>query len=109
MHNILLSDEYEIVGVIDWEYAHSVPIEVFAARTNMYAGFDPNRAALDWGDEGAQYLADVAEKERDMSSSHRLSQAFGSLLGDIGLCMQFFEEGTAVPFDSVLDRADGTP
>lgn len=109
MHNILLSDEYEIVGVIDWEYAHSVPIEVFAARTNMYAGFDPNRAALDWGDEGAQYLADVAEKERDMSSSHRLSQAFGSLLGDIGLCMQFFEEGTAVPFDTVLDRADGTP
>jgi len=108
MHNILLSDEHEIVGVIDWEYAHSVPIEVFAARTNMYAWFNPDRAALDWGDEGRQYLADITSKEEDMHLSQKLSKTFGSLLGDIGLCMQFFEEGRAVPFDSVLDRADGS-
>jgi hypothetical protein len=110
MHNILLDDEYDVVGVIDWEYAHTAPIEVFAAQTNMYAAFDPERACLAWGEEGRQYLADIVREERgnDSSQSRKLSQAFGSLLGDLGFCMRLFEQGIAVQFDSVLDHAQNS-
>ncbi|KAF1948850.1 hypothetical protein CC80DRAFT_540719 [Byssothecium circinans] len=83
MHNLLLNDEYEIVGVIDWEHAHSAPIEAFAARTNMYAWFDAKHAALGWNEEGTQYLADIADKEQSMDLSQKLSKTFGSLLGDL--------------------------
>ncbi|KAB5582236.1 hypothetical protein GE09DRAFT_1210888 [Coniochaeta sp. 2T2.1] len=106
MHNILLDDDYELVGVIDWEYAHSAPLEVFAGRTNMYASFSPDLAASEWhddDDEGGRYAADVEEA----TSQKKLSGVVGSLLGDVGLCMRFFEEGVAVPFDRVLDRAGG--
>jgi hypothetical protein len=107
MH-VLLNDEYKVMGVIDWEYAHTTPIEVFAARTNIYASFNPKRAALDLSEEGRQYLADVTCEEEHMNLSPSLSKTFGSLLGDLGLCMNFFEEGRAVPFDIVLDRAGQT-
>ncbi|KAB5513256.1 kinase-like domain-containing protein [Coniochaeta sp. 2T2.1] len=103
MHNILLDDDYEVVGIIDWEYAHSAPVEVFAARTNMYASFSPDLATSEWhddDDEGARYAADV-----EAIPSQKLSGVFGSLLGDVGLCMRLFEEGVAVPFDRVLDPA----
>jgi hypothetical protein len=31
-------------------------------------------------------------------------KTFGSVLGDIGLCMTYFEEGRAVSFGELLDR-----
>ncbi|KAG9228377.1 hypothetical protein BJ875DRAFT_389546 [Amylocarpus encephaloides] len=40
LHNILFDDTYNVVGVIDWEHAHSAPLEVFAALTNIYSLFD---------------------------------------------------------------------
>lgn len=106
MHNLLLDDSFEVVGVIDWEFAHTAPIEVFAARMNMYASFNPQHANLDLNEEGKQYVADVACMEMGMSASPRLSETFGSILGDIGLCMQFYEEGRALLFDTVLDRTE---
>lgn len=106
MHNILLDDRYEVVGVIDWEFAHTAPIEVFAARMNMYASFNPQRASLDLKEEGKQYVGDIACMEAGMDVSQKLSETFGSILGDIGLCMQFYEEGRALAFDSMLDRAE---
>ncbi|KID94310.1 Protein kinase-like domain protein, partial [Metarhizium majus ARSEF 297] len=106
MHNLLLDDSFEVVGVIDWEFAHTAPIEVFAARMNMYASFNPQQATLDLNEEGKQYVGDVACTEMGMSASPRLSETFGSILGDIGLCMQFFEEGRALSFDTVLDRTE---
>ena len=106
MHNILLNDEYEIVGVIDWEYAHSAPMAVFAARTNMYTYFDAEDAALHWDEEETRYMVDVIDREKEMNLSPQLSQTFGSVLSDLGLCMQIFEDGHAVPFDRVLKRLE---
>lgn len=89
IHNILLDDDYEIVGVIDWEYAHTVPLEVFAARMNMYASFNPQLAAQDFDEEGKQYIKDLSVAEMGMVSSSRLCGAFSSIFGDLGLCMRF--------------------
>jgi hypothetical protein len=93
------------VGVIDWEYAHSAPFEVFAALTNMYSRFDPKalRAVSDGDEEGRQYIKDVMDEEKGIQG-RKLSKAFGNILGDIGLCMTYFEEGRAASFGKLLDR-----
>lgn len=106
LHNILFDDTYNIVGVIDWEVAHSAPLEVFTALTNIYSCFDPKtlHAITDRDDEGRQYIKDVMHEEKDIRQGCKLSKAFGSILGDIGLCMTYFEEGRAVLFGKLLDR-----
>jgi hypothetical protein len=106
LHNILFDDTYNVVGVIDWEYAHSAPLEVFAALTNMYSSFDSKtlRAVTDRDDEGRQYIKDVMEEEKDIGQGCELSKSFGSILGDIGLCMTYFEAGRAASFGKLLDR-----
>jgi aminoglycoside phosphotransferase (APT) family kinase protein len=105
-HNILFDDTYNVVGVIDWEFAHSAPLEVFTALTNMYSCFDSKtlHAVTDRDKEGRQYIKDVIDEEKDIRQGCKLSQTFGSILGDIGLCMTYFEEGRAVSFGELLDR-----
>ncbi|KAF4627968.1 hypothetical protein G7Y89_g10190 [Cudoniella acicularis] len=93
LHNILFDDTYNVVGVIDWEFAHSAPLEVFTALTNMYSCFDSKtlHAVTDRDDEGRQYIKDVMDE--DIRQGCKLSKTFGSILGDIGLCMTYFEGG----------------
>lgn len=105
MHNILLNDEFEVVGVIDWEHAHSAPVGVFAARTNIFVRFDTANATLGWDDEGAQYVADI-EAIKNSDSADKLSLALTSPLAILGLCMQLYEEGRAIPFDRAMDRIE---
>jgi hypothetical protein len=106
LHNILFDDTYNVVGVIDWEFAHSAPLEVFAALTNMYSHFDAKtlHTVTEDHEEGRQYIEDVLDEEKDMPQGCRFSNTFGSILGDIGLCMMHFEEGRAVLFGELLDR-----
>jgi aminoglycoside phosphotransferase (APT) family kinase protein len=64
--NMLFDDEFNIVGVIDWEGAHSAPIEVFAALTNMYSRFDPETLHMvPDSDDGRRYIEDVKDKDRE--------------------------------------------
>ncbi|OJD24731.1 hypothetical protein ACJ73_03910 [Blastomyces percursus] len=104
LHNILFDDAYNVVGVIDWEFAHSAPLGVFAALTNIYSHFDSKtlHAVPDSNNEGEQYVEDIMDEERQHGC--KLSTHFGSVLGDIGLCMTHFEEGRAVFFGELLDR-----
>jgi Phosphotransferase enzyme family len=105
LHNILFDDTYNVVGVIDWEYAHSAPFEVFAALTNMYSRFDSKTLhSVTDSDEGRHYIEDVMDEEKDIRQRCNLSKTFGSILGDIGLCMTHFEEGRAVSFGKLMDR-----
>ncbi|KAI9742400.1 MAG: hypothetical protein M1818_003933 [Claussenomyces sp. TS43310] len=105
LHNILFDDTYNVVGVIDWEFAHSAPLEVFAALTNMYSLFDSETLhVVNRDEEGRQYIEDIIDREKDFGQGCKLSQTFGSILGDIGLCMTYFEEGRAVSFGELLDR-----
>jgi hypothetical protein len=110
MHNILFDDTYNVVGVIDWEYAHSAPFDVFAASTNMYSCFDSTmlHAVSDRDEEGRRYVEDVIDEEKDIRQGSKPSEAFGSILGDIGLCMTYFEEGRAALFGELLDRYEKT-
>ncbi|KAI9789351.1 MAG: hypothetical protein M1816_006240 [Peltula sp. TS41687] len=106
MHNILFDDAYNVVGVIDWEGAHSAPFEVFAALTNLYSCFDLKtvQAIPDGEEDGRSYIEDVMDQEMMMSGEPKLSAAFASILGDIGHWMISFEEGKIAPFTDVLDR-----
>lgn len=106
LHNILFNDKYDIVGVIDWEYAHTSPFEVFAALTNMYSRFDreTTRAAPDVEEDGRTYKEDIMEQEETMPAEWKLSSVFGSVMGNLGLCMSQFEEGKAIFYTEVIDR-----
>ena len=55
---------------------------------------------------GGEYQADVVCWEEDVRPSLESSGVFGSLLGDIGYCMQVLEEGRVMPFGGVLDRVE---
>jgi len=79
---------------------------VFAALINIYSRFDSKtlRAVTDRDDKGKQYIKDVIEEEKDIRQGYKLSKSFGSILGDIGLCITYFEEGRAVSFKRLLDR-----
>ncbi|KAH7317343.1 hypothetical protein BKA65DRAFT_411058, partial [Rhexocercosporidium sp. MPI-PUGE-AT-0058] len=106
LHNTLFDDAYDIVSVIDWEFAHSAPLEVFAVLTNMYSPFNSKtlHAVTDTDEEGRQYIDDIMNEEKETRQGRKLSQSFGGILGDIGLCMTFLEEGRAVSFGDLLDR-----
>ena len=39
-------------------------------------------------EEGRQYIEDIMHEEKDIRHGCKLSEAFGSILGDIGLCMR---------------------
>lgn len=106
LHNLLFNEAFEVVGVIDWENSHSAPLEVFAAATNMFSHFNPKTLRVNFHEnqQGLQYIEDVKAKEKHLCQESGLSKAFGSLLGDIGMCMARFEAGTMVLFGELLDR-----
>lgn len=106
LHNILLNDDYEVVGVIDWEGAYSAPVGVFAARTNMFASLDVVNGTLAYDEEGADYVSLIATMGRDDISWRELSIALGSVVGALSLCMMVYEEGRAIPFDIFMDKIE---
>lgn len=105
IHNILFDEEYNVVGVIDWENTHSSPFEVFAALTNMYSHFDSKTLHMVPDErDGKAYIHDVMHEEVKMKLANKVSSSFGSILGDIGYCMNLFEEGRATWFTHILKR-----
>ena len=104
-HNLLFNDDHEIVGVIDWEYSFSAPMDVFASLTmsNMYVTLDSERVTQCWSDEG-KYLLEVKACEENFTQ--KLSTKFGTLLGDLGYFMYLFQEGKTWHYDILLDRAE---
>ncbi|WEW56137.1 hypothetical protein PRK78_001572 [Emydomyces testavorans] len=104
LHNILFDDSFNIVGVIDWEFAHSAPMEVFAVLTNMYSRFDSTRLHVVTDSE---YIKEVRSKDLAVRQGCKLAGTFGSIWGDVGMCMVHFEEGIALPFGQLLNRVKG--
>ncbi len=79
---------------------------MFAALTNMYSRFNSKTlyTVTNSDEEGRQYIEDVIDKEKDIRRGCKLSKTFGSIFGDIGLYMTYFEEGSAISFRELLDR-----
>ncbi|KAK2750686.1 hypothetical protein FQN57_002759 [Myotisia sp. PD_48] len=104
MHNILFDDAFNVVGVIDWEYAHSAPLEVFSTVTNVpYCKFDH---------EGlhsvphAEYVKDIMDSDKGLGQNCGLLDTYNSFWGDLGQCMYYFEEGKAIVYGSLSARLD---
>jgi len=105
LHNILFDEQFNIVGLPDWENTYSAPFEVFVAHTNMYSHFDSKQLRMVPDEkEGVEYMADVMHEEEKMQPADRISSFTGSILGDISYCMSLFEEGRAACFSQVLNR-----
>jgi hypothetical protein len=79
--------------VIDWEYAHSTLLKVFAALTNIYSSFNLKTlcAIINRDDKERQYIKDVIKKEKDIRQGYKLFKSFRSILGDIGLYITYFK------------------
>jgi hypothetical protein len=93
-HNMLFDDELNVVGVIDWEHTHSAPLEVFAINNNLYHYHrEPHEYDIDAGEP---YIEQIKGLEKDLEKNTgkvcKLSQAFGSILGDIGEVMASWDD-----------------
>jgi hypothetical protein len=104
LQNLVFDDEYNVVGVIDWEGAYSAPFDIFVALTSMYFFFDPKLLHMVPKEEGEAYRAAVLDEEDKMHHPNKISLSFGSTIGDIGYCMSMFEEGRFVQFSGVIQR-----
>jgi hypothetical protein len=80
-------------------------IFLLTALTNIYSCFDSKTlyTVTDTDKEGRRYVEDVVDKEKDIGQGCKLSKTFGSILGDIGLYITYFEERRAVLFEELLD------
>lgn len=105
LHNVLFDEEYNVVGLPDWENTYSAPFEVFVAHTNMYSHFDSNALRMVPDEEGGvEYMNDVRREEEKMQTPNKISYYVGNSLCDISHCMSLFEEGKATRFSQVLNR-----
>jgi hypothetical protein len=105
LHNVLFDEQYNVVGLPDWENTYSAPFEVFVAHSNMYSHFDSKALRMVPDEEGGvEYMNDVICEEEKMQTPRRISSYVGNNLCDISHCMSLFEEGKATRFSQVLDR-----
>ena len=89
-HNILFDNDFNIVGILDWSYAHTVPIELFCcvpggsfvmSEQEMLRVFEEFRAQVQAEeDEGLKlrkiFLSGLREQERQRKLDPPLSQFF---------------------------------
>lgn len=96
--NVLFDDNWNLVGVIDWEFAFTAPLEIFAViMANRYYG--------DIKEEmGRLYLEDIKFYEKQLGMDKTLSTAFGSTLGDLAISMYHYEAGMAFSLLGAVER-----
>ncbi|TLD34481.1 Protein kinase-like domain protein [Venturia nashicola] len=104
-HNILFDEQYNIVGLPDWEKTYSAPFEVFVAETNMYSHLDSEAMQMVPNDEGGvEYMNDIMREEEKMQTPNRISSYAGNSLCAISHCMGLFDEGICTYFSRALNR-----
>lgn len=103
--NLLFNDDFELVGVVNWHKACTAPIDVSVAVMNTYAQFNPETAGVLYDEEARKYIADVAAAEEALGLPRKISHRFGSIIGDIGVCMTRFGPPDMFNYEAVLNRA----
>ena len=118
-NNILVDDDYKIVGVIDWEHTRSVPWEciyfpltllVVPALMDAPWVYDENGIATDEAirskiDEQAEYVNLVKQAERSKGLSSLLSTTLANKANqDLAYAMKLYiEDGKFGFYTKVLD------
>lgn len=96
--NVLFDDKWDLVGVIDWEFAFTAPLEIFAVKmANHYYG-DPKE------EMGRLYLEDVKRHEKQLAMDKKLSTSFGSTLGNLANSMHHYEAGMAFSLLGAVEK-----
>jgi len=115
-HNILVDDEYNIVGVIDWIDAHVLPMEFCAIYPHclyelpevFWVGSPMetiNREGSKEKDELRRfYLDEVRKVEQEKGYEQRLSALLGSYNSEIALCLGLYSDGNRNPLEKLLDE-----
>lgn len=96
--NVLFDDHWNLVAVIDWEFAFTAPLEIFAVKMANYYYGDTRE------EMGRLYLEDVKRHEEVLGLDKMLSTTFGSALGDLANSMSNYEAGMAFSLLGAVER-----
>lgn len=95
---MLFDDNWNLVAVIDWEFAFTAPLEIFAVEmANRYYGDTKEEM-------GSLYLEDIKYHGKQLEAGGALSAAFGSILGDLAISMHHYEAGMAFSLLGAVER-----
>jgi Phosphotransferase enzyme family len=115
-HNILVDDEYNVVGVIDWVDARVLPIEFCAIYPDhlytlpeIFWRGSPMESRIE---ERAKktyelqrmYLEDVCEAERKNGYEQKLSASLDSYNSVVALCLQLYSDSNQNHLEKLLDE-----
>lgn len=103
--NVLVNDDLELVGIVNWEMAFTIPVEVSIAMMNMYAGVKKENATAVYDEEAMQFIAEVTAAEAALDAPRKISDKYGSVFGDIGVCMMLWNHNVLVNYEAAIDRA----
>ncbi|KAI3565763.1 hypothetical protein IWW34DRAFT_899301 [Fusarium oxysporum f. sp. albedinis] len=119
-NNVIVDDDYRVMGVIDWEGAFAVPWEIFGDFPLSISTVPP---AMDvpWGynEDGSpisvevaqkvadqkDYVAAVKEEENRIGQSHRLSEALQNTeRQQLATAMRLFRDGKVGWYSKVVGK-----
>ena len=117
--NMIVDDSYNILGVINWEHAHSMPWEAIVFPFTLTVGGGPAPMYPRFWDENVvpkseetrlrlaerkQYVHSVREMEREKNFSTSLSDVLCDEAGqDLAQAMEIYLDGKPGRFCKVLD------
>lgn len=96
--NVLFDDDWNLVGVIDWEFAYTAPLDVFVIKTLGRFYGDTTE------EPGKSYLEDIKRHEAKIGMGTMVSGSFGSTLGELTRIMSDFESGRANSLIGAVER-----
>jgi hypothetical protein len=118
-HNILVDDEYNVVGVIDWVDALVLPIEfcaiypdcLYALPEALWRGSPMERVLEEGYKEMYElqmlYVEAARQVEQKRGYEQRLSSSLGSCSSAVALCLRLYSRENRNELEKVLDDFGG--
>jgi hypothetical protein len=119
-NNVVVDDEYRILGLIDWEMAFAAPWEVCADFPLTFSMVPPAMdAPWNYNEEGEpvspelleqladqkSYISAVKQNEEEMRAGHRLSDTLSDGTGQqIVTAMRLFRDGKLAWYSKLIDK-----
>lgn len=119
-NNVIVDDDYNILGVIDWETAFAGPWEIFGDFPLSFSTVPPAMdVPWEYNDDGSpknaelaqkfadqrDYVAAVKEEEYRSGGTHRLSEALqDSRRRQLATAMRLFQNGKVGWYCKVTDK-----
>ena len=115
-HNILVDDDYNVVGVIDWAGAYVLPLEFAAIYPDLlytlpevfWRGSPLEMVAEEMSKSQRvlqrRYLEYVCQVEQKRGYKQKLSVLLGSYSSTVALCVRLYCDGNRNCLEALLDE-----